>query len=179
MENDDDTRLLERVVRGDKKAMQRLYLRHHDSVYGFILGRGSDADTAKDVVHDAMLDVWRTAGNFRGASSVRTWIFTIARNKFVDRVRGEARLTFVEQVPETHDETPDVETVIMTAQDASRVQACIKNLSAMQQTVIRLSFFEGMSYDEIAKIEEVPLGTIKSRVFHAKQMMMHCLGHRN
>lgn len=176
MQNEDDTRLIVRVAQGDRHAMQILYLRHHDSVYAFILGRGADADTASDVVHDAMLDVWRTAAKFRGASSVRTWIFTIARNKYVDRVRGAARLTYMDVVPETLDDAPDAEAVITASQDANRVQTCLQKLSQMQQTVIRLSFFDGLSYLEIAEIEDVPLGTIKSRVFHAKQMMMHCLG---
>jgi RNA polymerase sigma-70 factor (ECF subfamily) len=176
LDSENDTQLLERVARGDKNAMQVLYLRHHDALYGFVLGRGSDADTAKDVLHDAMLEVWRSAGKFRGASSVRTWIFTIARNKYVDRIRGGARLTFMEEVPETRDDTPDAETVIAASQDANRVQRCLGRLSDMQQTVIRLSFYDGLSYTEIAEIEDVPIGTIKSRVFHAKQMLMHCLG---
>lgn len=175
LENEADITLLERVARGDKNAMKLLYLRHHDSLYGFILGRGCDAETAKDIVHEAMLDVWRTAEKFRAASSVQTWIFTIARNKFVDSVRGAVRMTFVEQVPEANDHTHDVEAVITASQDAIRIRACLNQLPNSQQTVIRLSFFEGLSYSEISEIEDVPLGTVKSRVFHAKQALMHCL----
>lgn len=176
MENEADIILIERVARGDKNAMKLLYLRHHDSLFGFISGRGSDAETAKDVVHEAMLEVWRSAENFRAASSVRTWIFTIARNKYVDRVRGETRLTYMEQVPETLDQAPSAEAVITASQDEVRVQASLKQLPSAQQTVIRLSFFEGLSYSQIAEIEGVPLGTVKSRAFYAKQMLMHCLG---
>lgn len=174
-QNDDDACLLMRAAQGETDAMRLIYERHHDALFAFLLSRGCDRETAKDVVHDAMLEVWRSAGRYRGSASVRTWIFTIARNKFVDRIRASARLSFVEDVPELPDESPNAEAVISATQDAARIRSCLGKLKDMQRTVIRLSFYEGLSYDEIAKIEDVPVGTIKSRVFHAKKSLMHCL----
>lgn len=175
LDADDDTLLLKRVALGDTAAMQTLYKRHHDTAYAFLRSRGADAEQARDLVHDAMLDVWKGAGKFRGASSVRTWILTIARNKFIDRIRASGRLDYVDDVGEMVDETPDAETVITASQDAAQLRSCLGKLKALQRTAIRMAFFDGLTYDEIAEIEGVPVGTIKSRIHHAKQALMHCL----
>ncbi len=176
MENDDDKRLLARVARGQTQAMRLLYERHHSALYAFIISRGSDGTAAEDVLHDTMLDVWRLASRYRGAASVRTWIFSIARNKQVDRVKGSARLTLVAEMPDTVDAAPNAETVIEASQDAEKVRACLDKLKNVQRTAIRLAFYEDLSYEEIAEIEDVPAGTIKSRIFHAKQALIRCLG---
>lgn len=170
-----DTDLLAKVAQGNKSAMQQLYMRFHTPLMGFLRAKGADGDVAADVLHDAMLDVWRSAGRFEGRSSVKSWIFTIARNKFADRIRGRARLTLVEDVPEVIDESPSAEAVMENAQNAERVRGCVAQLQAAQQNAIRLAFFDELSYEEIAEIEGVPVGTIKSRVYHAKQALMHCL----
>ncbi|MGF1553076.1 MAG: RNA polymerase sigma factor, partial [Paracoccaceae bacterium] len=96
----------------------------------------------------------------------------------VDRIRGGARLSFVEAVPEPPDESPDAEAVIEAAEDAERVRACLAGLKAAQRAVVRLAFYEGLPYEEIAEIEAIPAGTVKTRIFHAKRALMHCLGRR-
>lgn len=173
-----DQDLLKRVATGDQAAMRVLYERHHDAVYAFIRGRCGDEATAADVVHNAMLEVWRGAARFAGAASVKSWIFTIARNKLVDRYRQGGRLHLVDEVPETADEAPDPEAVAMAARDAGRVRACLDKLKDAHRAVIRLAFFDDLSYDEIGAIERVPVGTVKTRIFHAKQLLMRCLGQR-
>ena len=172
----DDKQLLAAVARGDKAAMQVLYQRHHDPLYGFIRSRCCDAALAMDVVQDAMLDVWRSAARFSGKSSVRTWIFAIGRNKLVDRIRRSSQLSYVDEVPEQVDETPDAAEIIAASQDAGRLRACLDKLKKVQLAVIRLAFFDELPYGEIAEIEGVPVGTVKTRIHHAKQALMHCLG---
>ncbi|MEM1431227.1 MAG: RNA polymerase sigma factor [Pseudomonadota bacterium] len=172
----DDKRLLSRIAAGDSPAMRVFYERHQSTLRGFLRTRGAAPDEAADVLHDAMLEVWRQAGRYRGASSVRTWLFTIARNKFVDRVRRGERLSFVEEVPETDEVEPSPEAILAAAQDAARVRACLGGLKAAQRLVVRLAFFDGLSYDEISELEQIPAGTVKSRIFHAKQALLRCLG---
>lgn len=175
---DDDRALLARVAAGDADAMRRLYERHYDALHAFVRARSGDAAATPDIVHDTMLDVWRQAGRFRGGSSVRTWMFSIARNKAVDRVRGGARLSFVDEVPETADDAPDAAAVIEAAEDAERVRACLATLKPAQRAAVRLAFYEGLTYEEIAEVESIPAGTVKTRIFHAKRALMHCLGRR-
>lgn len=172
---DEDTAVLQQIALGDTSAMRLLYERHCGALKAFLLTRSRDTGAVDDILHDTMLDVWRQADRYRGQASVRTWIFAIARNKQVDWMKKNARLSLVEEVPETPDDAPPVEVAMEAAQSAAQVRSCLSKLKRAQRTVIRLSFFEGMGYDEIAQIEGVPTGTVKSRIFHAKQALMHCL----
>lgn len=174
----EEQQLLAAAARGDKSAMRQIYELHHDALFAFLRMRCDDDGTTMDAVQDTMLDVWRSAGKFSGRSSVRTWIFSIGRNKLIDRVRRGSQLSYVEEVPEEVDESPDAETVIAASQDASLLRACLDKLKKAQLAVIRLAFYDELPYGEIAEIEGVPVGTVKTRIFHAKQALMHCLGQR-
>ncbi len=158
--------------------MRLLYERHHDALLGFVRMRSGDPSIAADVVQDAMLEVWRSAGKFRGGSSVRTWVFTIARNKLVDRTRRASRVVYTDEVPDTVDEAPNPEAILVSIQEAGRVRACLAKLKEAQRAIMRLAFFDGLSYGEIAELEGIPKGTVKTRVMHAKQALLRCLGHR-
>jgi RNA polymerase sigma-70 factor (ECF subfamily) len=89
-----DKALLKRVAEGDRAAMRSLYELHYDALHAFLRGRGADEQLASDPLQDAMLDVWRLAGRYNGKASVKTWIFTIARNKLVDRIRRVSRMSY-------------------------------------------------------------------------------------
>ena len=173
---DDERATLSNAARGDKIAMRTLYERHHDALYAFLRTRCDDDGMAMDAVQDTMLAVWRSAGKFSGKSSVRTWIFAIGRNKLIDRMRRVSQMTYVEEVPEEADDAPDAATVIAASQDARLLRACLDKLKKVQLAVIRLAFYDDLPYGEIAEIEGVPVGTVKTRIFHAKQALMHCLG---
>lgn len=174
----EDRALIAAVARKDKSAMRALYERHGAALLAFLKGRGCDAETAADVAHDAMLDVWRTADRFAGKSMVKTWIFAIARNKLVDRQRRAGRVAYVEEVPEVADDAPSPEAAAIAAADGARLRRCLEGLKPAHHTAIRLAFFEDLTYDEIGALEEVPVGTVKTRIFHAKQALLRCLGRR-
>lgn len=171
----DELALIRRIGSGDQQAMRDLYLKHGDAIYAFLLGRCGDPALARDSVQDTMLDVWRTASRFSGNSSAKTWLFAIARNKLVDALRKRGKLSFVEEVPDSIDEAPNPETAAIAAAESSRLRRCLNKLSNTHRTAIRLAFFEDLTYAEIGEIEAVPTGTIKTRIFHAKQALMRCL----
>lgn len=158
--------------------MRALYVQYHDALFAFLKGRGATDQAAADSLQDAMLDVWRSAGQFKGQSSVKTWIFSIARNKQVDQIRKSARLSFVETTPEVADKNADAEHVLIAAGDAVRLRACLDKLKPSHQTVLRLAFYEDMTYADISKVEGVPEGTVKTRIYHAKRLLLRCLGQR-
>lgn len=174
--HDEDKSLLQKVANGDKNAMHQIYTRHHDALYSFIRMRCDSDATTQDVVHDAMLEVWTKATNYAGRSAVRTWIFAIARNKLIDRTRKSSQLSYLETVPDEVDDAPDPEVVLENSQNASRLKFCLDKLKAAHRAVIRLAFFDDLAYEDIAEVEGIPLGTVKTRIFHAKQGLMHCLG---
>ncbi|MEO9781042.1 MAG: RNA polymerase sigma factor [Sedimentitalea sp.] len=171
----DETGRIRQIGSGDKHAMRDLYVEHGDAIYAFVLGRCGDPALARDTVQDTMLDVWRTASRFSGNSSVKTWLFAIARNKLVDALRKRGKLSFVEEVPDSVDQAPNPEAAAIASAESSRLRQCLDRLSNTQRTAVRLAFFEDLTYAEIGEIESVPTGTIKTRIFHAKQALMRCL----
>lgn len=174
--NTDDADLVRRVGEGDRRAMRSLYDAYQQAIFSFAHARCGQADLASDCVHDTMLDVWRTAARFSGKSSVKTWLFAIARNKMVDILRKRGKLSFVAEVEDGPDSAPDPEAAAMAASDNARLHRCIDGLSVPHRAAIRLAFLEDLTYPEIAEVEAVPVGTIKTRIHHAKQALMRCLG---
>lgn len=172
----DDADLLRRIGRGERTALKALYERHSTPLYNFLRYRLGDPFEAADVMQDVFLEVWRVAARFEGRSSVRTWIFGIARNRAVDRMRrGLREVTLPDPDPEVADDAPDPEAIVVAASDAARLRDCITRLSNSHRSAIHLAFYEDLPYGEIATIEGVPVGTIKTRILHAKRLLMHCL----
>lgn len=174
-DHEDDRTLLGRIARGDKGAMKRLYERHNAGLLAFIESRLRDPVEAFDVAQDTFLDVWRSAARHEDRSSVKTWIFSIARNKTIDRFRKRGREIPLDEDFDPPDVTPNAQAVIEAASDAAQVRICIDKLTAAHARAIRLAFYEDMGYAEIAELEQVPEGTIKTRIFHAKKLLMQCL----
>lgn len=167
--------LVAAIARGDRSAFEQLYRALERPLYRFIALKLNDPHRSADVVHDVFLEVWRNAASFRGQSSARTWIFAIAWRKAMEVHRRNDRVTYQETLPEQIDESMDAATAISQAEDSQAVRACLEGLSADHRIVLELTFFEEMSYPEIAGVLGVPEGTVKSRVFHAKQLMVRCL----
>jgi RNA polymerase sigma-70 factor, ECF subfamily len=174
-DHEDDRALLRHVARGDKGAMKRLYERHHAGLLVFIESRLRDSIEAFDVAQDTFLDVWKSASRYEDRSSVKTWIFSIARNKTIDRFRKKGREIPLDEDFDPPDVTPNAEAVIEAASDAAQVRACIDKLSPTHARAIRLAFYEDLGYAEIAELEQAPQGTIKTRIFHAKKLLMQCI----
>ncbi|MBO9472181.1 sigma-70 family RNA polymerase sigma factor [Shimia sp. R10_1] len=172
---DRDQALMARVTNGDVKAMRALYESHSEAVWRFVRSRLRDEFEANDIVHETMLTVWRTAERYQGRASLRSWMLSIARNKIVDHLRKHGRVDLREADTTVPDDTPNAEIIVAAAQDAARLRVCIEKLGQHQRAAIHLAYFEELTYDEIATVEQVPAGTVKSRIFHAKQLLMRCL----
>ena len=174
--NNDDRQLLVCITDGDRDAMRELYERHFDALMGFLCRQCGDETLAADIVQDTMLQVWRGAKSYSGKSSPKTWMFAIARNKLIDSLRAASKLTISDDFTDLVDEALSAEMVIQNAQDRARVMGCLSQLSRHHRAAIELAFFQGLSYEEISEIESVPVGTIKTRVHHAKKLLIRCLG---
>ncbi|MEL6958272.1 MAG: RNA polymerase sigma factor [Pseudomonadota bacterium] len=171
-----DLELVRRIAAGDQAAMRLFYDRYGGPVFHFLRSRGADDAAASDGVHDAMLEVWRRAETFRGRSSAKTWLFTIARNKFIDRIRKEGRVDYTDDVPDVVDDSVNAEAAAIAAQDRDRLRGCLKGLKPAHALVLRLAFYDDLTYQEISEAEGIPAGTVKTRIFHAKKLLMRCLG---
>ncbi|MCB2129193.1 MAG: sigma-70 family RNA polymerase sigma factor [Rhodobacteraceae bacterium] len=170
--------LVRAVAGGDRAAFERLYLLMERPLFRFARLKLNDPFRSADIVHEVFLEVWRRAAEFQGKSSARTWMFAIAYRKIVDTYRREGRLSYQEELPEQIDDSADATSVLVAAEQAEAVRECLGRLRVEHRLAIELTFYEDMGYREIAEIAGVPEGTVKSRVFHAKQLLMRCLAAR-
>jgi RNA polymerase sigma-70 factor (ECF subfamily) len=162
-----DNALLVRVASGDREAFALVFARYAPRVKSYLLRLGALGAIAEDITQDAMVSVWRRAASYDAAKAkASTWIFVIARNAWIDRLRREkVELAYRDASPvseESDDEAPDDAAV--RTQTEEQVSAALGILSEDQREVVRLSFFEDLAHSEIAETLALPLGTVKSRL---------------
>jgi RNA polymerase sigma-70 factor, ECF subfamily len=158
---------LQRIAeRGDAEAFRKLFQAYAPRVKAYMMRQGADPNTAEELAQETLLTVWRKAGLYSGEKgSATTWIFTIARNLRIDRLRKE--LTWVE-LPDGHDEEASTDALpdeLLSEQERKiKVQQALSGLPPDQYEVVVLSYIEGLSHSEIADRLGLPLGTVKSRM---------------
>ena len=158
---------MERVARHrDREAFQRLFLNFGPKIKAVMIRSGTDSDTAEDLAQDVMLTLWRKAELYapeRG--TVAAWVFTIARNTRIDRLRRQCSRVY-EDIADLNLESPeaDGEEETEMRQRDSLVGEALASLPPDQRRVVELSFVEDMPQAEIATALDLPLGTVKSRM---------------
>jgi RNA polymerase sigma-70 factor (ECF subfamily) len=173
---EDAEQLLRRIAQGDETAIADFYRLYESRIYRFVLSRLNDSFEAADILNEVMLEVWRGAGRFEGRSKVSTWVFGIARNKTIDRLRRKNPGKTVELEPDiAEDESPGPFDILSAAEDADHVRHCVEQLSESHREVVHLAFFEDLTYREIAIVANCPEGTVKTRMYHAKKALQRCL----
>ncbi len=162
-----DETLIARTARGDRDAFAALFRAYAGKVKGYLVRLGAPAAVAEDLMQDAMVSVWRRAASFDAKKAkASTWIFVIARNAWIDKLRRErTELAYRQTVlvsEESEDEAPDE--AAMRGETEDQVAAALATLSDEQRQVVQLSFFEDRPHSEIAAHLSLPLGTVKSRL---------------
>jgi len=173
-----DLSLVHKIAAGDHSAMKQVYQLHSGPLFHFVKNWLADPHEASDIVHETMLEVWKRADRFQGRSSLKSWIFSIARNKSIDKNRKSSRLSYTDEMPEMADDGFNPMEAMEVSQDAAILKACIANLSETHRRMIHLAFYEDLSYREISDIEKCPIGTVKTRILHAKKLLMRDLASR-
>ncbi len=151
--------------RADREAFATLFAHFAPRVKGFLMRRGTNAGLAEEIAQETMLSVWRKAAHFspeRGTAS--TWIFTIARNLAVDRMRRDGPPREAGAEPVEEDAIDSAETAMLAAEREQRLRAALTTLSPEQNTILQLSFFQDRPHSEVAATLGIPLGTVKSRI---------------
>lgn len=173
---DEAKALLEDIANGSEQALNRFYQLHSSRVYNFAYKRLSDGVDAAEVLNQVMMDVWRNAGRFEGRSKVTTWLLGIAHHKVIDILRKRGRNPGEELTHDPEDDnTPTAMDLMLRAENADEVRQCLERLSDNHRQVVHLVFYEELPYSEIAQIMDCPEGTVKTRMFHAKQSLKQCL----
>lgn len=152
-------------VNGDRQAFEHLFAHFAPRIKVFMMRSGATDSIAEELSQETMVQVWRKAKLYDASRSVpSTWIFRIARNLRIDRIRRQ-KYHEVELNDDTDCESQLIEEDRMINHlDAVRVERLIDTLPTDQAEIIRLAFFEGLSHSEISHSLSIPLGTVKSRL---------------
>ena len=170
----DDGALLGQVARGDSAALTRLYHAHGGRLFGYLLRLAGDRMTAEEILQDTMLAVWRSAGTYAGGSTVTTWLFGVARRQAYNRLRGTAPPLPSEPVDRA-DSAPGPDALAIAAAGGTPVAGAIARLPDHHRDVIGLVFVAGLPLAEAAGVLGVPVGTVKSRLHHARAALARAL----
>ena len=179
-ERDIDKRLVERVLQGDKMAFDMLVTKYERRLFRLVVRLVSNQSEAEDVVQETFIKAYRALPQFRGDSAFYTWLYRIGINtarNFLD-ARGKQVLLSVDMRAEDfafHEEGEylrDIETpesLLASKQVAQTVSMAMDELPDDLRTALSLREIEGLSYDEIASVMACPIGTVRSRIFRARE----------
>ena len=178
-EGQDLAGLLADVARGDHGAFELVYGQLAGPAYGVARRILRDPAQSEEVAQEALLEVWRAASRFDPAKgSPAAWAMTIAHRRAVDRVRSENACSLREQkaaldLAGGHEDVAETVTATLEHQ---RVRRCLDSLSELQRESIKLAYYGGYSYPQVARLLGVALGTVKTRIRDGLIRMRDCLG---
>ncbi len=174
-----DKQLVARVKKGDQRAFDMLVLKYQHKIFGLISRYVHDPDEVQDVAQEAFIKAYRALPNFRGESAFYTWLYRIAINTAKNYLVSRSR-----RPPGTDVELEDAEYFeaggalrdIETPESAlygeelkAVVERAIGELPDDLRTAVTLREFDGLSYEDIAEIMDCPVGTVRSRIFRARE----------
>ena len=178
-----DQDLVALAGKGDEEAFQALYHRYEKRIFQYLISMLGDPTLTEETMVEVMVAVWKGAEKFRGASKVSTWLFGIAHHKGIDAIRRVSSQRQSSVALDDADETIDVsdgpEEHAQQKGLAKLTNQAMKDLSPDHREILHLAFFEELSYQEISALLSIPLNTVKTRVFYAKQQLkgqMQALG---
>lgn len=179
MAGDSDQQLVARVQAGDKRAYDLLVLKYQHKIAGLVSRFISDADEVQDVTQEAFIKAYKALGKFRGDSQFYTWLYRIAintsKNYLVSRNRRPPGVDidvsdavhFEGQTALKDNASP--ERNMMSVQLQQVVNDSIKQLPEDLRSALTLREYDGLSYEEIADVMNCPVGTVRSRIFRARE----------
>jgi RNA polymerase sigma factor (sigma-70 family) len=174
-----DDALLVRVADGDAAALAALYRRYGGRLIGYLQRYAGDRMVAEEILQDTLLAVWRSAPRYARQSSVRTWLFGIAGRQAHNRLRVQEPATVpLDGLAGWADPAPGpAEWAVASAQGAAIADA-FATLAPRHREVLALAFAARVPHGEIAEVLDVPVGTVKSRVHHARAALARSLADR-
>ncbi|HEY5139885.1 MAG TPA: RNA polymerase sigma factor RpoE [Methylococcales bacterium] len=174
-----DEDLVLRVQQGDKSAFDFLVIKYQHKIIQLVNRYVKDPSEAQDVAQEAFIKAYRALGNFRGDSAFYTWLYRIAintaKNYLVSRSRRSSDYQVDVQDAEAIENAPQLqgmetpERLLLNQEIIDTIKTAIDKLPEEMRTAIILREFEGMSYEEIAEAMDCPVGTVRSRIFRARE----------
>lgn len=174
-----DKQLVSRAKRGDQRAFELLVRKYQQRIFALINRYVRDPDEVQDVAQEAFLKAWRALPRFRGDSAFYTWLYRIAVNTAKNHLVSQGRRPPGSDLDATEAEgyagadglrdigTP--ESLLLSEELKAVIEKTIDGLPGELKTAVTLREFEGLSYEDIATIMECPVGTVRSRIFRARE----------
>jgi RNA polymerase sigma factor (sigma-70 family) len=176
---DSETTLLRRVGARDRKAFEALYHQYYRRLFAYLLKVMRRADLVEEVLNDVMLAIWKGAAGFDGRSRPSTWIFGIAYHKALKALARRVPAAQEHGDPEREPAEPvdydEPESLLARRELATVLGQALRALPAEQRTVVELTYYYGLPYQEIAEIMGCPVNTVKTRMFHARRRLKEML----
>jgi RNA polymerase sigma-70 factor, ECF subfamily len=179
----DDASLIAATLAGDSAAFGRLVQTHQDRLYNSLLRVLGSADDAADIAQDAFVQAYVKLDSFRGGSAFYTWLYRIAFNLAMSQRRRQHNAASLDQMKsligsEPMDGQPTADAGVLAQERADLVHAALAELSMEHRQILVLREIDGCRYDEIAEILDLPVGTVRSRLFRARLEMRDLLAPR-
>jgi len=168
---DADVALIGRVAAGDLHAFETLFRIYHPRLDRFLSLMTARRTLVEEVLNDTMFVVWRRSRTYNGQSKVSTWIFAIAYRTALKALRDQDEPVETDPADELSSEDPGPEQQLMAEQIRAQVFRGLEALSAEQRSVLVLTYFHDLPYQEIARIVDCPIDTVKTRVFHGRRRL--------
>lgn len=167
-----DSALLVAVAAGDRRALEELYLGYHRRLSRFLARFTPRYENIEEIINDTFMVVWQNAKDFRNASQVSTWIIGIAYRTALKSVRRQKHHTAARSLDDYPEQTVDPTS---DTEIHDWLKHGLNRLPIEQRLTLELAYNMGHSLEEIAAITECPVGTVKARMFHAREKLRESL----
>ena len=176
--SDTDQQLVQRAQRGDLRAFDLLVLKYQGRIAALVSRYVSDAGEVEDVTQEAFIKAYRALGKFRGDSAFYTWLYRIAANAAKNHLVAKGRRPGADATIEDAEgfgeggmlsESASPEALAMGGELAEVVESALNALPGELKAALMLREFDGLSYDDIADVLGCPVGTVRSRIFRARE----------
>ena len=168
----EDRRLVELVLEGDDRAFEYLFNRYRDAIHRLFVQRLGGVNDADDLLQETFIKVYINLHRYSTVYTFGQWVYTIARNTFIDFVRRrQDDLSIDERFSSPPSTTPTPEESVISMQQRTQIEHYLERLAPRYRTLIVMRFFDEYSYEEIVANLKLPLGTVKTQIHRAREQM--------
>ncbi len=179
---ENEKEILERCLKGDKKAMETLVIAYQKPIYNYFYRNIKDTEIASDLTQDIFLKVFSNLQKYNFSYKFSTWIFALSHNYLIDYYRKKKSISF-STYSYDNSSTPDFpdnkhiskEDELIEEELKDSVWKAVEKLPEEYKELITLRYVNGLKYEEISEILEIPMGTLKNKIFRAKKRLITIL----
>jgi RNA polymerase sigma-70 factor (ECF subfamily) len=185
---EEDSHLIQEAIRGDDLAYRRLMQKYHDAIFNFVYRMVHDREQVEDLTQEAFIKAFGSLKTFNEEYAFSTWLYKIATNNCIDYIRKRKLQMYSINKPiesrdsdfsfELPDESYEADREIIDDQRARMLKEAIEQLPEKYRRVIHLRHVDEKSYEEIAAMLKLPIGTVKAHIFRAREMLYKQLKHQ-